>query len=235
MTADQILKEIKPLGSESYCRIPRNHGVVDPMYGVKISDLKKIQKRVKMDYQLAKDLFDTGIYDARYLGGLIADDANMTKADLEGWLKKSNCSAVRCFTIAWVAAGSPHGYDLALKWIDSKDPNAQEAGWATLCGIVAMTEDAKLDIVKLKQLLQRVEKTIQNAQNDVRYAMNNFVIAVGSYVLPLTEPAIQTGKKIGEVKVDMGNTSCEVPFGPDYIEKVRKRGSLGKKRMTMKC
>jgi hypothetical protein len=36
-----------------------------------VEELKKIQKRIKKDYQLALDLYDTGIYDAMYLAGLI--------------------------------------------------------------------------------------------------------------------------------------------------------------------
>jgi hypothetical protein len=44
----------------------RNHGIPDPMFGVKAEDLKKIQRRVKKDYRLALDLYDTGIYDALY-------------------------------------------------------------------------------------------------------------------------------------------------------------------------
>jgi hypothetical protein len=62
-----------------------------------------------------------------------------------------------------------------------------------------------------------------------------FVIAVESYVQPLTDTAIQIGEKIGPVTVDMGNTSCQVPFAPDSIRKVEKRGAIGKKRKTAKC
>jgi hypothetical protein len=65
--------------------------------------------------------------------------------------------------------------------------------------------------------------------------MNSFVIAVGSYVKPLTDTAIATGEKIGPVAVDMGNTSCQVPFAPDYIRKAQKRGTIGKKRKSAKC
>jgi 3-methyladenine DNA glycosylase AlkD len=39
------------------------------VFGVKIGDLKVIQKKVKKDHQLAMELFDTGIYDAMYLAG----------------------------------------------------------------------------------------------------------------------------------------------------------------------
>ena len=48
----------------------------------------------------------------------------------------------------------------------------------------------------------------------VRYQMNAFVIAVGSYVKPLTEFAIQTGEKIGPVTADLGNNNCQVPLRP---------------------
>ena len=75
MTAKAILEEIKPLGRDNYKKVLLNHGVKDPCFGVKIEDLKKIQKRIKKDYRLALDLYDTGIYDAMYLAGLIADDA----------------------------------------------------------------------------------------------------------------------------------------------------------------
>ena len=65
--------------------------------------------------------------------------------------------------------------------------------------------------------------------------MNGFVIAVGTYVQPLTEVALQTARAIGEVSVDVGDTACKVPFAPAYIEKVQKRGVVGKKRRTAKC
>ena len=79
MTAKQILAELKPLGSDSYKKVMLRHGVKDPFFGVKIGDLQKFRKRIKKKYQLALDLYDTGNYDAMYLAGLIADDAQMTK------------------------------------------------------------------------------------------------------------------------------------------------------------
>ena len=65
--------------------------------------------------------------------------------------------------------------------------------------------------------------------------MNGFVIAVGSYVKPLTADAIAAARKIGKVTVDMGDTACKVPDAATYIDKVKKRGTLGKKRATAKC
>lgn len=235
MTAKNILAELKPLGSDSYKKVMSNHGVKEPFFGVKISDLQKIQKRIKKDYQLALDLYETGNYDAMYLAGLIADDARMTKKDLQRWIARAIHRPLASFTVPWVAAGSPHGWELGLEWIDSKKALTAEAGWATLRSFVSIKDDSELDLAELKRLLKRVRKSIHQAPNDVRSQMNSFVIAVGSYVQPLMDTAIQTAEKIGPVSIDMGKTSCQVPFAPDYIRKVQKRGTIGKKRKSAKC
>ena len=234
MTAQEILAEIKPLGRESYRNILFNHGVTEPCYGVKIEDLKKIQKRIKMDYRLALDLYETGVYDAMYLAGLIADDAKMTKKDLQRWAEKA-CAPLSGSTVAWVAAGSPYAVDMALKWIDSPKDLIATAGWSTFSCLVTMKPDAELDLAQLKGLLKRVQKEIHTAPNSTRRQMNNFISAIGICVQPLTEFAIQTGEKIGRVSVDVGNTSCQIPYAPEYIQKAAKKGAIGKKRKVVKC
>jgi len=234
MTAQEILTEIKPHGRDSYRNVLFNHGIPEPCYGVKIEELKKIQKRIKTDYRLALELYDTGVYDAMYLAGLIADDAKMTKKDLQHWAEKA-CAPLAGFTVAWVAAGGPHALEMALKWIDSPKDLISSAGWATLGALVAIWPDANLDLAQFKALLQRVQKEIHSAPNTTRRQMNNFIIEVGTYVQPLSKLAIQTAEKIGPVNVDVGNTSCQIPFAPDYIRKVEKRGAIGKKRKTVKC
>jgi 3-methyladenine DNA glycosylase AlkD len=235
MTATEVMDELRPLGSDGYRRILMNHGVPEPILGVKIEEMKKIQKRVKKDYRLALDLYDTGVYDMMYLAGLIADDDRMTREDLQRWVDGATCEALATSTVAWVASESPHGFEMALKWIDSPSPITACAGWSTLSSLVSITENADLDIEALSGLLKRVRETIHDQPNRVRSSMNGFVIAVGSYVAPLAEVAMETANAIGPVTVDMGNTSCKVPFAPDYIEKARSRGSLGKKRKTAKC
>jgi len=109
------------------------------------------------------------------------------------------------------------------------------AGWATLSSLVAIKDDAELDLPELKRLLSRVQKTIHKAPDAVRSAMNSFIITLGSYVNPLTELAIQTGEAIGPVTANLGNNNCQVFSAPDYIRKVQKRGTIGKKRKTAKC
>jgi len=235
MTTSQIVQELKSLGNEGTKKVLMKHGAKEPFYGVKVEDLKKIQKRIKMDYQLALDLYDTGISDAMYLAGLIADDAKMTKKDLERWAQGASWSMISEYTVPWVAAGSKHGRELALKWIESKKEHIAAAGWATLSSLVGTKDDEELDVPELKKLLDRVAKTIHQQPNRVRSVMNGFVIALGSYVKWLTDEALKTAAKIGKVSVEMGGTACKVPDASEYINKVKGRGAIGKKRKSAKC
>jgi 3-methyladenine DNA glycosylase AlkD len=234
MTATEIVEELRPLGLESYRSVMRKHGVRDPIFGVKIEYLKKVQKRIKKDYQLALDLYATGIYDCMYLAGLVADSERMTKKDLQTWVDGA-CMPLCCSTVAGVAAEGRFGREIALKWIESKKETVAAAGWATLGFLVALKDDADLDTSELKTLIGRIKKTIHQQPNRVRYQMNSFLIAVGCYVTPLTADVLKAAAAIGKVTVDMGDTSCKVPTVAEYIDKVKKRGALGKKRKTVKC
>jgi len=235
MTLSEIMTELRAKGDEGIKKILLKHGVKEPFFGVKVEHLKVIQKKVKTDYKLAKDLYDTGNADAMYLAGLIADDAKMTEADLQNWVKAAVSNNISEYTVPWVAAGNPHGFTLALKWIDSPVEHIAASGWRTLGDWIAMKPDDEIDLAAIKVLLDRVIKNIHSAQNRVRQTMNGFVIAVGSYIAPLTNDAIATANKIGPVTVDMNGTACKVPDAVEYIQKIEARGALGKKKKMVKC
>jgi len=234
MEVAEIMTELQAMGSESLKKLLLKHGVKEPFFGVKIEQLKTIQKKVKKGYQLAKELFATGNADAMYLAGLIADDEKMTKADLQTWAGEAVSNNIAEYTVPWVAAGSRYGFELAMKWIDDSRENVAAAGWSTLSNVVALKPDNELDMEALRALLSRVALTIHTSPNRVRNTMNSFIISVGAYVSPLTDDAIATAHKIGPVTVDHNGTACKTPLAADYIAKAKSRGPVAKKK-TVKC
>lgn len=233
MTAKEVLSQLKGMGTESIRKVLAQHGAPSNQYGVKIGDMKTIQKKIKKDYQLSLELYDSGIPDAQYFAGLIADETKMTKKDLQHWAETASWEQTSEYTVAWIAAESKHGWELGLKWIDSKKEAIQSSGWATLANVVALKEDKDLDVTELKNLLHRVEKEISSAGNRVRYTMNTFIISVGGYVKELTAEALKISKSVGFLTIDMHGTACKVPFAPDYIEKMISRGY--KKKKMARC
>jgi len=235
MTANEILQQLEDFGDERTKNTLMKHGAKEPFFGVKVQDLKKILKKTKKNHELSLELFQTGNSDAMYLAGLMADETQITKAQLQDWAKGAYWYYLSEYAVAWVAAESPYGFELGLEWIESDEEKMATCGWATLSHCTMVKEDALLDIPKYKELLLRIEKTIHDSPNRVRYTMNAFVIAIGSNIVSLTDEAKRVAKVIGKVSVEMGGTACKVPLATQYIQKVEDRGSLGKKRKTARC
>jgi 3-methyladenine DNA glycosylase AlkD len=235
MTLDEVMAELAAKGSEQTKKTHTRHGAREPFFGVKVGDLKVIQKRVKKDHALALALYDTGNSDAMYLSALISEPERMTKAQLNKWVKAAYWHMLSCYTVAWVAAESRFGRELALEWIGSKKEQIAAAGWSTYGCLLALKEDEELDLDEIAELLERVEESVHAAPNRAKYAMVLFVISVGTYVVPLADKARATAAAIGVVDVDVGDTDCQVPDAGAYIDKVAAMGRQGKKRKTVMC
>jgi hypothetical protein len=235
MTKKEILQQLEQFGDERTKKTLMIHGAKEPVFGVKVADLKKILKKTKKNHELSLELYSTGNSDAMYLAGLMADEKKITKDHLNEWVKTAYWSYLSEYTVPWVASETDFGFELGLEWIKSKEENIAAAGWSTLGSYAAVNQDENLDIQRYEKLLDQVVKEIPNAQNRVKYVMNGFVIAVGSYIKNLTKKASQTAEKIGIISVDMNGTACKVPLAKDYIQKVIDKQRVGKKRKTARC
>jgi len=235
MNIEEIMDKLAELGSEQTKNTFRNHGASGSVFGVKVGDLKKLVKHVKKDQELALALYDTENSDAMYLAGLSVNPKMMTKEILQNWVEKANWYMLAEYTVAGVAAESPHALELAREWMESDQEMIAVAGWSTYANYLSITPDEKLDLEEIRALLLRAETTIHQEKNRVRYVMNGFVISVGAYVTALYDEAIRTAETIGKVNVNMGKTACKVPLAVPYIKKMEERNKIGVKRKTCIC
>ena len=235
MTVKEIMKELESYGDEQTKKTLTKHGAKEPFFGVKVADLKKLLKKTKKNHELSLELYKTGNTDAMYLAGLMADEKQITKAQLEEWVDQAYWYYLSEYAVPWVAAETDYGFELGKKWIKLKEERVTSAGWATLAYYAGVNQDEDLDIKTYSKLLDKVAKDIGKAQNRVKYTMNGFVIAVGTYIESLTEKSKEIAEQIGKVHVEMGGTACKVPLAKDYIQKIVDKGKVGKKRKTARC
>ncbi len=235
MTLDEVMQELASKATASTKKTMLRHGAVEPLFGVRIGDLKPLEKKLKGQQELALELYATKNSDAMYLAGLIADGSKMSKKQLELWVKEATWHMIAGCTVPWVASDHPQAIAMASKWIDSKKELVATAGWATLSSVVCVRPDAELPIDELSELLDRIVLKLHSSANRVRYAMNSYVICVGTYVLPLADKAIATARKLGRVEVDMGDTACKIPDAESYIIKSRRGANVAPKRKTSRC
>ncbi|WP_242928430.1 DNA alkylation repair protein [Pontibacter vulgaris] len=235
MTTEEIMLQLESLGSQQTKNTWMKHGAQEPYFGVKVGDLKPIQKKIKKSHTLSKELYATGNSDAMYLAGLIADEKAITKEDLQLWAEQAYWYMISEHTVAWVASESAYGFELAKEWIQSDNTRLATAGWATLSSLASIKQDTELDLEYLNRQLDHVAQTIHQSPNRVRHTMNGFVIAMGCFVPSLTQKAKAVAGTIGKVQVDMNGTACKTPDAYTYIEKLEKMGRAGKKKKTARC
>lgn len=235
MNLQEVMDYLESKGSEQSRRIYSRHGAPENMFGVKVGDMKPIEKQERNNQSLAKELYATKNGDAQYLAGLIANPSEFTKEELTQWAKDATWYMVSEYAVAWNVAEHPDCVEIATEWIHSDDPELQVVGWAAFSAFLVIKKSIDFDIVQVKELLKKAENEIQSAENRVRYCMNGFIIAAGGAYPELTEECKVIGDRIGEVKVDLGETACKVPAIRPYLENMENRGRIGKKKAKAKC
>jgi len=236
-TAAAILSELQHKGTAKARDMYVRHGAQPGrVLGASVAQLKEIAKTIKGQQDLALELYRTGMMDAMYLAGMVANGSRMSTDELNAWAAGGSVMPmVSEYTVPWVTLENPHGRELATQWIHSPEAHVAAAGWCTYGGLVATKPDADLDLAEVERLLGEVVKGIGDPRNRVRYTMNGFVIAVGVYVKPLLKQAKAAASKIGAVSVETEGTACRVPLAMEAIEKAAKLGRTGRKRKTMRC
>jgi len=236
MNAEEVMAFLESKGSDQTKKIFTNHGAKGEFFGVKVGDLKIIQKKVKTDHSLAQELYRTQNADAQYLAGLIADPNLFTKKQFENWAENATWYMISEYALAWNLAESPFCMELCKEWINDSNEQKRSVAWPAISSHLGITPNEELDIEYHKELLKRVENTVHDEPADrVRYCMNGYVIALGGSVPELTERCKEAGDSIGKVVVNMGKTACKVPVPRPYLEKMEERGRIGKKKKTCKC
>lgn len=221
MTTNEILATLKKLGKPQTAAIYKCYGTGDKVFGVLTSDIAKLQKKIKRDHALSRDLWRTGYAEARILALLIADPEQLTRADAEGMIEDGPTRFIAPY-LAPLVAGSP-GWDKTMRaWMKSKSEDVREMGYTVLAYALRNDPDSISDADAAK-ILATIEKEIHRSPNWARYAMNSALISIGIYKPALRKQAIAAAKRIGKVEVDHGDTYCKTPDAVPYIEKAAKR------------
>jgi 3-methyladenine DNA glycosylase AlkD len=220
LSLPDVMRALEGSGSEQTRKTYTRHGAKGPMFGVSFATLSALQKRIRVDHDLALKLWDTGNVDARNLAMKIADPSAIKPSDLDRWARENPMRMCGLY-IGSLAQESPHGAAKAKAWLASSDDGLRAAGW-TLIGVLANRDERSPDDAFAKHLAQ-IEASIHSASNEVKYAMNGALIAIGGRSTGLRRAATAAAKRIGKVEVDYGDTSCDTPDAVTYIEKLWER------------
>lgn len=220
LTDKELLQELKSLGSEQTRKTYKRHGVGHKQFGVSYANLGKLQKKIKIDHDLAGKLWTSRVHDAQILATMISDPAKMTAKEIDAWAK-SFSNYVLTDAVAALVGKTPLAPKKAEQWSKSKEEWLGSAGWLILSGLAA--RDAELSDSFFLPYLDTIQSDIHKRKNRLRYAMNGALISIGARNSSLQKEALAVDAKIGKVEVDRGDTGCKTPDAANYIRKMVER------------
>ncbi|RDW16881.1 DNA alkylation repair protein [Oceanobacillus chungangensis] len=235
MDFETVMQELEALSKERMKKMYMSNGAVEPLFGVATGAMKPIAKKIKINQQLAEELYATGNYDAMYFAGIIADPTAMTESDFDRWMDTAYFYMLSDYVVAVTLSESSIAQDVADKWIASGDELRMSGGWSCYCWLLGNRQDHEFSESKINNMLEQVKNTIHDAPERTKSAMNNFLYTVGVSYLPLHEKAVETAKEVGTVEVKRGKKKSSILNAYESIQKEVDKGKLGFKRKYVRC
>jgi len=221
MNYEVLMQELKSFGTEQTRKTLKRHGVQDELYGVSYAHLGALKKKIKVDCELAQQLWKSGVHDARILATMIADPAEGSSV-VDEWVKDVSSYVISDALATFAAQNSPDPKKIE-KWMKSKDEWIGCFGWSLFARLAR--NDGPFSDEALEQYLDTIERDIHQAKNRVKHSMNSAVISIGVRNEKLQKKALAAAARIGKVEVDHGDTDCKTPDAAAYIHKTVARAA----------
>lgn len=182
-------------------------------YGIGLTRLRKLAKRIGRNRDLALSLWETDVYDAKVIALLIDDPAQITRDQAEKQVEElaggmlahvfASCDAT--------LAKAPFAVELADFWVRSDDPVRRDCGYGLLyeaskfAGKKSPSEEFFLTHV------ERISATINAESEAVRLSMGAALMGIGKRSAALNRAAVKVAQEVGPIEFDSVGGKCE-PF-----------------------
>jgi 3-methyladenine DNA glycosylase AlkD len=198
MTAAEVLKKLKSLGSPENVAGMARFGIVTDSFGITAPVLKQIARDVKKGavdrHALALELWESRNYEARAIAFMIDDRKQVTRKQMESWVRDFDNWATVDGACSYLFCRTEFAYEKAFEWAERKPEFEKRAGFAMMAYLTV--HDKKADDEKFAAFLPVIEKHSYDERNFVKKAVNWALRQVGKHNLRLHKLAIETAERI---------------------------------------
>ena len=230
-TVESALRQLERHGKKRNVEGMARFGIrAKLVYGVSKPKLDEIVKRIGKNHALGLALWETGIHDARLLGMLISRPEEVTKEQMERWVRDFDNWDVCDGTCCHLFAETKPAWKKAFEWSNRKKEFEKRAGFA-LAAYLAVHDKAAADAPFLKYL-RVIEREAWDDRNFVRKAVNWALRNIGKRNLRLNREAIRSAERIRKERTRAGRWIAADALRELRSEAVQQR--LGRKRKRQK-
>ena len=162
--------------------------------GLSTPQLRQIARTVGRDQQLAEELWQSGIHDARILASLVADPAAISRATMDRWAADFNSWDVCDACSYQLFDCTPWAESKIRKWAKDRREFVRRAAFAIMAG--KSVHDKKAPDEVFLAYLPLLEQYAFDDRNFVRKAVNWALRAIGKRNAALCAAAIASAERI---------------------------------------
>jgi 3-methyladenine DNA glycosylase AlkD len=212
----ELMAELAALEDPRAREVNEKHG---DDHGVNLAKLRAIAKRLKIQHDLARQLWATGDTAARLLALLVCQPKAFEPGELDAMLREARSPKVQDWLVNYVVKKGPHAEELRQAWFTDPDPIVASAGWAlTSERVVKKPEGLDLD-----GLLDIIEAEMQGAPDRLQWAMNTCLAQIGIEHPGHRARALEIGERLQVLKDYPTPPGCTSPFAPSWINEMVRR------------
>jgi 3-methyladenine DNA glycosylase AlkD len=194
---DEILQKLQLLADPASREQMKRFGInTQGALGVSIYDLRRLAGKLR-DHDLAEQLWQTGIHEARILASIVDDPSRVTPAQMDCWVKDFDSWDVCDQVTTNLFDICPYAYQKALEWAEREEEYVKRAAFALIAGM-AVHDKAAPDQVFL-DFLQVIKCHAVDERNFVRKAVNWALRNIGKRNPALHQAAVQTALEIRQI------------------------------------
>jgi len=186
---DQVLLELRAMADPSRLAGMARYGIAtDAALGVTVTELRTLARRLGRDHDLAAELWETGVHEARMLATMVDEPALVTEAQLETWVRD-----VRSWDLCDGLCGNlvdrtPFAFDKAVEWSARPEEFVKRAGFALIAWTAVHRKDE--DDETFRAFLPVIRAGATDERNYVKKAVSWALRQIGKRSLELNVDAV---------------------------------------------
>lgn len=166
--------------------------------GISIPTLRKTAKEAGKDHELARQLWDSGIHEARILATMIDEPKKVTEAQVEAWVNEFDSWDLCDQCCLNLFRRTPFAYPKAHEWSSRSEEFVKRAAFALMATLAVHDKQAGDD--SFTPFLAIIRREATDDRNFVKKAINWALRQIGKRNLSLNEAAIQTAREIQQLE-----------------------------------
>jgi len=198
MLHTEVLKRLKKLANPKNVEGMARFGInTKNTFGVSVDELRKLAKKLGNDHNLALQLWQSGIHEARIIAALVDEPELVTEQQMERWAGDFDSWDVCDQVCMNLFDKTKFAWKKTTYWTSRREEFVKRAGFALIASLASHDKNAADK--EFLNILPAIKREASDERNYVKKAINWALRQIGKRSLSLNRDAIEVCNQIAKI------------------------------------